>query len=101
MDNLGKLEDIVTEVLQEHPMTRGSDSLLYAVVCEFINPTACKLAFTTVMMRRSELGLPKFDSVSRVRRKIQEKDDSLRPPEDITDGRFQNWKKVRRYVRHE
>lgn len=98
MRDIETIEEIVKGVLEENPSTRNSDTILYEAVCREMNPTACTLSFSTVMTKRAELGLPKYDTVGRARRKLQQKDKALRAIEKVTDKRFDNWKLVRDYA---
>lgn len=54
--------------------------------------------FEDIMKNRRMYGLPKIESVARVRRRIQEHRPDLRAPKDITEGRYDNWKEARDYA---
>lgn len=98
MRDIRKITKQVELILTEYPMTRGSDTLLYKKVCEVLNPTACRLSFSTVMDRRAELMLPKWESVSRARRKVQHDRPDLRADIGVTDRRYDNFKIMKEYA---
>ena len=98
MKDIFKISDIVKTVLREEPYTRESDTALYLAVCKRINPDACNMSFSTVFEHRKELGIPNMETVRRSRQNLQSKYESLRASEEVTNGRFENWKVVREYV---
>lgn len=91
-------QKIVEEMLYNYPDTRNSDALLYLIVCKTIRPEAVKMPLERVLLEREELGLPKYDSVGRIRRKLQSDHEELRATEKVTDGRYENWKEYREYA---
>lgn len=70
---LYKLEDIVKPILEESEDSRNDDYYLYCKVLESTNPEAMKHSLFSCLMRHKELGLPSYESVSRVRRRLQAK----------------------------
>lgn len=98
MRKIRSTEAVVKQILISNPSTRNSDTILYAAVCEKINPIACNLSFSTVMAKREEFGFPKYDTVGRARRKLQEEFEELRASEEVTNERYENWKAVRDYA---
>lgn len=98
MKGFATIHDTVLMCLEQHPNTRNSDALLYLKVCELNNPIACTLPFVQVMKKRKELGLPDYESVGRVRRKIQAEREDLRATDEVTDQRYENWKEAREYA---
>ena len=77
MDELKRTTDIVKAVLEEVPGTRNSDDFLYCKVCERISQIGINLPFWKVLMNRKDYGLPSFETVVRIRRKIQAKHPEL------------------------
>ena len=65
-----KMETIVKALLEEYPQTRGNDNALIAGVFWLIDPELMKMSFKEVLKMK---GLPSFESITRARRKIQEK----------------------------
>lgn len=92
------IEALVYEQLMIDPATRNSDVILYTKVCEKINPSATKLPFSTALLKSNELDLPKWESVSRCRRRLQEKNPCFRASKEVEEGRFRRWKDYRLYV---
>lgn len=75
MERLLRLEDMIEPVLRDYPKTRDSDrELTYRIWTKYfgINPWSpiCEVL-------RNE-AIPSVESIGRVRRKLQEKDETLR-----------------------
>lgn len=98
MKEFHRIKDNVRIVLMQHPEARNSDTILYMYVCERMNPAACTLAFSTVLARRKELGIPKSESVRRARQLLQANDETLRATKSVDDERFENFKFMREAV---
>lgn len=92
------IKENVRDTLMQHPDARNSDTLLYMYVCERMNPVVRNLAFTTVLARRSELGIPKSESVRRARQLLQAEDETLRASKAVDDARFENFKFMREAI---
>lgn len=101
MNELTKLHFIVGEMLVKFPETRDSDALLYVKICESINPIACNMPFAKVLLNRKDYGFPNYESVGRIRRKLQEHNPLLRADATVEDGRYENWKEYRAYALEE
>lgn len=69
-----KLEKIVKAILEDYPNTRGNDNALITGVFWLIDPELMKMPFKEVMLMK---GLPSFESITRARRKVQEKNPIL------------------------
>ena len=69
-----KIEDRVLSVLESNTQSRSDDMVLYLLVCNSYsnneNPIG-KMPFEVVMKHYRELKLPHFESVRRIRQKIQ------------------------------
>lgn len=98
MKNIKHVSNMVREALENNPQTRNSDVSLYLVICNQINPKACEMSFRQAWVHRDELGLPKFETVSRCRRKEQERNPLLRASKDVEDARYENYKTVKEYA---
>lgn len=77
------VEKLVKKALQRNKDTRSNDHKLYIEVAYIINPALANVNFKMNFENAKEVGLPPFESVSRARRKLQEKYPELRP-EKIT-----------------
>lgn len=69
-----KMETIVKALLEEYPQTRGNDNALIAGVFWLIDPELMNRPFKEVLKIK---GLPSFESITRARRKVQEKNPIL------------------------
>lgn len=69
---IDNLENIIIDVLERNKFTRKDDHMLYIEVCSDINPN-CLDNFMEAFKYRKEFELPSFESVSRCRRKVQER----------------------------
>lgn len=67
-----KLEKLVTEILENSTAARNDDYILYKKVCERLYKTSLEMPLCEVLTNHKEL-LPNWESVSRVRRKVQER----------------------------
>lgn len=97
MKEFQDLTPIVSIVMDQSSEAKRDDTALYIMVCERMNPEAVKRPFAEVMKHRKDYGLPKFESVSRVRRRLQAKG-LYRPDEAVIDGRFEKFKEVREWA---
>lgn len=98
MKDLYTTQGLVSEVLRQYPETRNSDELLYLVICKLINPKVARMPYEKVVLEANNLGLPKYDSISRCRRKVQADYKELRGNERTTGYRFLRWKVFREYA---
>ena len=80
MGRINKYENIVRTILTTMAATRGDDKLLYYWVLreEGFNTKLSLEAFLLGSFHGSNF--PNFDTITRVRRKIQEMNPDLRPP---------------------
>ena len=72
-EKLLKQEDIVKPILEEYPETRDDDFLLYAAVIEKCRPDLQNLSVIDFLTMHKDLYCPSYESVSRVRRRLQNK----------------------------
>lgn len=101
MKEYNDLSGVVFKILGASKDARDDDTELYILVCNHYNPEATKRPFGEVLRHRKEYGLPKFESVSRVRRKIQENNANLQSSEKVLDGKFEKYKKVKDWAVNE
>lgn len=98
LEDIYSTEGLVKEVLENFPDTRSSDSLLYVKICKMINPKIARMPYERVMLEADKLGIPRYDSVSRCRRKVQAEYKELRGDKKTTGYRFLRWKVFREYA---
>ena len=73
-----KIESVVHIILKEEPSTRKDDYLLYRAVCSRICPQAGAVPLSTALTNHKAMGLPSWETVSRCRRKVQERHPELK-----------------------
>ena len=73
VNKLIKQESIIKPILEEHPETRGDDFLLYAEVIREYRPELAELSVLDFFVAHKDLYCPSYESVSRVRRRLQAK----------------------------
>lgn len=71
MAKLYDLEPRVEEILEWYPETRKDNFILYLKVLEDYIDT--RMSIADVFTHRVELGIPSLESITRTRRKIQER----------------------------
>ena len=76
-NKLKNLEKVVKPILENKPITRNDDFLLYAEVIRAYNPDLLEASTRTFLIAHNTLNVPNIKSVERVRRKIQEKHPEL------------------------
>ena len=92
---LKKLEIIITDILKEDKNAQSDDFVLYYRVLQKLDINT-KETLKTFLMRAKRLKMPIFESVSRVRRKIQKENPDL--VDKITRiKRFENMKNYKNY----
>ena len=83
MTKLKELEPVVKEILKEKPATRGDDDLLYVYVLDQMHLNLSSYSVISFLLNYRKLGVPTIESVGRCRRKIQTKNEELKPTPDI------------------
>lgn len=71
MPDLYKTKELVAVALSTEEETRNDDIKLYTAVCRMINPKIEDLRFGTVMNNMYGLKIPHFETVRRIRQKLQ------------------------------
>jgi len=80
---LRKLEKTVREIMIEDPVTRGDDDILYVRVLKKAGIEINNITAETYIMNYRRLKLPTIESVGRCRRRVQAKDETLKPTPEI------------------
>jgi len=73
---LYKLEEIVKEILEEDKLAREDDGYLIFLVVQRIEPNLAGTTFKNVMLNGKTKGIS-FESITRVRRKVQKENPEL------------------------
>lgn len=64
-------------ILEKYPETRDDDMKLYAIFVHITTKLNASEKFYNVMYHHTKYNLPSYESVTRARRKVQEKEPSL------------------------
>ena len=91
-----KVHTMVKEILIKSVKARNSDAYLYCKVIEKISKGASDRPFKEVI---ADVDLPKYDTVTRIRRKLQEKNPNLQGSDRVRDYRTENEEAFRKYAR--
>ncbi|MBO5971329.1 MAG: hypothetical protein J6S14_22880 [Clostridia bacterium] len=65
------LTEIIADIMLNDENARNSDIHLYHAVCKKIAPAAMSVPFGVMIENLNHYGLPTYDTVTRLRRKIQ------------------------------
>lgn len=96
---LKRTTELVKEILESYPLARNSDDYLYVMVCRLINENGIHMSFKEVMLNRSKLNYPAFESVRRTRQKIQADHPELCGTSTVEGQRRLNEEVFREYSR--
>lgn len=80
--------DLVKEILTDQEDTRNSIWSLYYAVCKVVNPHCMNAKFGTVLQSHEAYGLPPFETVTRVRRRVVKENPELKGTEEVEGGRW-------------
>ena len=83
MEKLRSLESKVRAILKNNPATRGDDDLLYSYLMKDMKINLRDLTAQKFILSYRKMGIPTVETVGRCRRKIQAKDETLKPTPDI------------------
>ena len=100
--NIKNVANMVKEVLTEHPDTRNNDYLLWVKVIELDQDKSPLLIedFRKVVANLRVLGIPNFETVSRARRKLQEKYPDLRATEETRQFRSEKEQEFKDFAKN-
>lgn len=84
---IDNVENLVKQALIKNKSARDDDHLLYIEVVYIIDPALVNVNFVMNFKNARQLGLPPFESVSRARRKLQEKYPELRATSKVENAR--------------
>lgn len=99
---MGKMQGIeknVRAVLEKYPESRANDFVLYAMYIKENTPELANVGLIYALLEAQRLGMPSYESVTRARRKIQQHNADLRPPEKATAARQEKEKQYRKYAK--
>lgn len=99
MEDLRGLEAQVYDILVKNKDCRNSDNLLYIEILKKNNVNVLNLSVTEFFMHFADYKIPRFESVARTRRKIQEWYPDLMSFEDVRKWRKENETAFREYAK--
>ena len=83
MEKLKDLEKKVRVILKRNPATRGDDDLLYSCLMQDMHINLLNYSAQNFILNYRKMGIPTIESVGRARRKVQSKDETLKPTPEI------------------
>lgn len=83
MAKLNSTEKIVLTVLEESPLARQDDYILFCRVCEKLTPDIMNYPFWLVLANHKLHKLPNWKTIERCRRKIQANRPDLANPKTV------------------
>lgn len=84
MEKLKDLEKKVRVILKNNPVTRGDDDLLYEYLLEEERKIDLfNISAKDFLRSYRKMGIPTIETVGRCRRRIQAKDETLKPTPEI------------------
>lgn len=99
---LRDIKAIVRAVLQDEPLARQNDDHLYFLVCQYVAArqglSIYRLTFVQAF-QGDGCGLPRYESVVRLRRMVQRDHPELQPEKPVKDGRARREADIVEYVR--
>lgn len=93
------VEKAIEPILLNDPFTRADDMLLYLEYLRSIGAAGDLAAVLSDHKYRIAYSIAPYETVSRVRRKLQERHECLRPSKDYIEYRRKNEKEFRKYAR--
>ncbi|MDL2249631.1 hypothetical protein LJC51_03125 [Lachnospiraceae bacterium OttesenSCG-928-J05] len=97
MKNFKTIEEKVKYALSCNEKARDDDMTLYLCVCAICLPSVVNMSFANVMLRYRSLDLPNYESVGRIRRRLQAKHPELAASPDTKKRRAAQERLYRHY----
>lgn len=99
MGRMKNIEHNVRAVLEKYPESRGNDFVLYAMYIKENTPELATVGLIYALLEAQRLGMPSYESVTRARRKIQQFNEDLRPPEKSAKARQAKIAEFKKYAK--
>jgi hypothetical protein len=80
---LKDLEKRIEKILKNNPSARGDDDLLYDYLLDDMKVDTSKYTVESFLLNYRKMGIPTIETVGRCRRKLQARDETLKPTPDI------------------
>ncbi len=90
------ITNVIKDILTYNTYARNNDKELYVLVMERLHPGITKSRFDYLFCNLEELGLPCYDTVTRLRRKVQSIYPDLNACDKVQDYRTAREEKCRR-----
>lgn len=97
MKNFKTIEEKVKYAVSCNEKARDDDMTLYLCVCAICLPSVVNMPFANVMLCYRSLDLPNYESVGRIRRKLQTKHPELAASPDAKKRRAAQERLYRHY----
>lgn len=97
--NIQKIEERVLNILITYPDARGSDFVLYARYLQEYNPELNGVGLIYALTEAKRLNMPNYETITRARRKVQERIPDLKPPKAAQKKRAASERAFREYAR--
>lgn len=94
-----KIEERVLNILLVYPDARGSDFVLYARYLQEYNPELKDTGLIYALTEAKRLNMPNYETITRARRKVQEKLPDLKPTKTTQRRRAASERAFREYAR--
>ena len=89
------LTEMIADIMLNDENARNSDIHLYHAVCKKIAPAAMSVPFGVMIENLNHYGLPTYDTVTRLRRKIQSEYCFVDPSKQVKEWRDQKEERCR------
>lgn len=89
MKKMKKIQEKVEKILIKYPEARNSDSILMSKYLQEYRPDLIDLPVRVYYEMQNQLNVPKYESITRVRRKLQEENEELRAVADVELMRYE------------
>lgn len=99
MIELNRIQYMVYEILRDNEDCRNSDNWLYLEVLEKHDINVLGMSIDNFFRHFSDYDVPRFESVARARRKVQELYPELKSKEPVRTWRKENETAFRNYSR--
>ena len=90
------ITNIIKDILTNNVSARNNDKALYILVMEKLSPGISKRQFDYMFLNLEDLGLPCYDTVTRLRRKVQNIYPELKACDKVQDYRTAREEQYRR-----
>ena len=98
MSEFSKIEDQIKDILEKYPDCRNSDNILYSVYLSRVNPEVNSVSVSDFYKYFNDYNVPRFESIARIRRKVQSEYPELKGCDTVKQWRRENESKFKQYA---